>query len=201
MMILKIILLGFLTLGFLGCSVTTPSITEYKIQYKAPQAEFHSTGCKTKILKVHRAFSPNALMSQHMYYVLGAHKQYGYTQARWAEAPNKFITVALATRVRESGVFERVVDSSSRAQGDWILEANIQEFLQYFQEDGSGGYVKVTIHFTLIDPKSNAALDAKTLSVELPCASDDAQGGVEALQKALEEILTQNILWLEEVCE
>lgn len=199
-MVYKTVALAFLFVWISGCSIKMPPITEYKIQMDGSKVAQDAQRCKEKSLKVYRALGSSNYHSQYIYYILGKHKQYSYTQARWAEPPSVMITDALSRSLRESKLFDVVIQSSSRAQGDLGLEIYIEDFMHYFESNATKGYVKASVHLSLIDIQKNQVLDANTFSVQLASLSDDAKGGVEALEKALEKIVEENILWLERVC-
>ena len=80
------------------------------------------------------------------------------------------------------------------------MEINIEDFMQYFSDDSKESYANVVISLTLIDSKTSTIVDTKTLSAKLKANTLDANGGVEALGKAFENVLIQARVWLGEVC-
>ena len=65
-----------------GCSVSIPTISEYRIGAKQAPQQFSQTTCRDKSLKVAQAFSPSALMTLKMNYAEGSHKQFVYSQSQ-----------------------------------------------------------------------------------------------------------------------
>ena len=199
---MRLYMIGILMILFSGCSTTTPAVTEYRIETSSLQnAPAPKSGCSNKRLKVERTFAANSLMTHSMNYGVGAYKQYAYTQAKWADTPNKAITMQLTNALRQSALFESVLGDHSRSRADLILESSLVEFMQYFDEDTKHSFVKIVIHFTLIDAIKNQVIDTRSFEAKVDAPSDDAQGGVVALNEGLKEIFIQNRVWLEKVCQ
>jgi ABC-type uncharacterized transport system auxiliary subunit len=62
-------------------------------------------------------------------------------------------------------------------------------------------FVHVGFSLTLIDAKTNSVIKSQYFSSKFDAKTLDAQGGVEATQNALSEIIFQNIDWLGGVCK
>jgi len=193
------IIIGIFLLS--GCTTVKPSITEYKITAKSLNTTNGANGCKDKSLKIAQAFSSSSLMSLKMDYAFQNSKVFSYSQAQWRESPNHAVTMEVLEKIRSSNLFENVQISKSRSKNDLVLEINIEDFLQYYSKDVKDSFVKILISFTLIDSKTNSIIATKTLSSNVNTTSLDAYGGVEALNTALSDVLSQNIEWLNEVCK
>lgn len=193
-----LILLSIVLLS--GCVTTKPSITEYRVVAKTSKARSVVDGCKEKSLKIAQAFSSSSLMSLKMDYVQEESKIFSYSQAHWNESPNHSVTKEILKKIRDSKLFKNVQISRSRSKNSWILETNIEDFLQYYSEGLKDSFAKVIISLTLIDSKTNSVIATKTFNSKVNTNTLDAEGGVEALNKALSDILTQNIEWLNGVC-
>ncbi len=193
-----LILLSIVLLS--GCVTTKPSITEYRVVAKTSKARSVVDGCKEKSLKIAQAFSSSSLMSLKMDYVQEESKIFSYSQAHWNESPNHSVTKEILKKIRDSKLFKNVQISRSRSKNSWVLETNIEDFLQYYSEGLKDSFAKVIISLTLIDSKTNSVIATKTFNSKVNTNTLDAEGGVEALNKALSDILTQNIEWLNGVC-
>ena len=193
-----LILLSIVLLS--GCVTTKPSITEYRVVAKTSKAQSVVDGCKEKSLKIAQAFSSSSLMSLKMDYVQEESKIFSYSQAHWNESPNHSVTKEILKKIRDSKLFKNVQISRSRSKNSWVLETNIEDFLQYYSEGLKDSFAKVIISLTLIDSKTNSVIATKTFNSKVNTNTLDAEGGVEALNKALSDILTQNIEWLNGVC-
>ncbi|MCF6340040.1 MAG: ABC-type transport auxiliary lipoprotein family protein [Sulfurimonas sp.] len=184
-----------------GCTTVKLSITEYKIVAESPKIKSNKDGCRNKSLKIAQAFSSSSLMSLKMDYAQGENKVFSYSQAHWNESPNHSITMNLLKEIRDSSFFKNVQISKTISRNSWILEINIEDFLQYYSKDLKNSFARATINLTLIDSKNNTIIDTKTFTSKVDVKTLNAEGGVEALNAALSNILTQNVEWLNEVCK
>ena len=197
---MRYILVLLLMMILSGCTTTVPSITEYRISVQAPVYIQKSTSCKTKSLKVAQAFSSSSLMSHHMDYAQGDAKQYTYSQAQWSQSPNLAVGAQLLKHIRETQLFKTVLNSKSRSKSDLILEINIEDFMQYFNEDETKSYVHIVLTLTLLDTKTSKPIATKSFEVREDVKTLDASGGVDALNHALEVIINKSIKYLEDKC-
>jgi cholesterol transport system auxiliary component len=196
----KFLLIVFMTFLFSGCAKVVPAVSEYRINSVAYNSDFSAQGCRDKSLKVAQSFSPGVLTNLDIMYGVGEHKQFRYTQSKWVQNPNSAITSEIVNFLKSSNLFSSVNVPKSRAKTDYILEANIEDFMQYFSEDEKSSFVKVSITFTLLDTKKNSVVTAKNFKITIPAKTLDAEGGVVALNEALKELLPQSGNWLNEIC-
>ena len=197
---MKYIYLALSIFVLAGCSVTTPAVSEYRINIYPNAKEFNSTACREESLKVEQAFSSTSLMSSKMRYAIGDYKQFAFTQSEWAESPNRAITDEVVQYIKAGNIFKNVQSSQSRTFNRYILEVHIEDFMQYFSKDEKQSFANVRIAFTLIDAQASKVVAAKTFSSKVKAKTIDAQGGVEALNSALKDILNKSLKWLDESC-
>lgn len=195
------IILVILTILLSGCATIKPSVTEYRIISEVLKKDVSAQGCKGKSLKILDAFSSNSLMSLNMDYTESNNRVFSYSMSQWQESPNSSVTMQLLNNIREAELFSSVHTSKSRAKGNLLLETQIDEFMQYYSSDLKNSYVKVSITLSVIDSKTNDVITTKTFYSKIDTKTPDAQGGVDAINSALGDIIAQNIEWLEEVCK
>ena len=198
---MKIILIALIAVIFSGCTVTTPNKLAYRITPLMDVNSIQKSTCKNKSLKVSQAFSASNLMSTKMNYTSDEQQEFTYTESEWSRSPSHSITAALLTSIRSTNLFKTVNNYKSRSRSNLILETNIEEFIQHYEEDNSKSFVKIAISFSLIDAKSSKTLDSQTVIVELDVESLNAKGGVVGLNTALGEVLQKNNEWLGSVCK
>jgi cholesterol transport system auxiliary component len=194
-------ILIILAIFFSGCTTVKSPVTEYSVVTKDVKKENVSASCVNKSLKIAQAFSSNSLMSLNMDYTQEPNRVFSYSQAQWLESPNSLVTSELLRNIGNSGLFSSVHSSKSRVKTDVILETNIEEFMQFYTQDMKKSFVHVGFSLTLIDAKSNSVIKSQHFSSKFDTKTLDAQGGVEATQNALSEIIFQNIDWLSGVCK
>jgi len=150
-----------------------------------------------KSIKVSQAFSSNSLMSLDMNYMQGNSKEYSFTQSQWSQSPNKALTLQMVKLLRNMDLFKSVQVSKSRSKSDWILEIYVEDFMQYFDKNLTSSYVNIEMTLTLIDTKDNSIVASKTFYSKLKSRTLNAEGGAEALNMALENILLNSAKWFE----
>jgi len=199
----KLIILCITCIGLFlatGCTSPTPAQNEYRLDTNIEVMKADTTKCKTKTLKVDQAFSDKLFMSLKMYYVKGKYAQNAYTRSRWAQTPNDKITQALTEYLRAMQLFKSVQNAESKTKNDFRLEINIEDFMQYFDENEKNSYANVVLTCNLINDKTHKILTTKTFHAKVKAKSNNAQGGVIALNSALDRILKECGLWLQGVC-
>jgi len=198
---MKYFLIGVAIVLFIGCTNTVPPKVEYRLNSNFETQNLSSLGCKEKTLKVAQAFSSNTLMSRDMSYGLGSSKQYVYSESLWSLTPNRAITANFLEELRDSKLFKSVQISKSRSRNDYILEINIVDFMQYFDEKSTSSEAKFTVSLTFIDAKTNKVFATQTFTSKVLVTTLNANGGVEGLNKALADVLSQSNTWFEKVCK
>jgi cholesterol transport system auxiliary component len=194
-----ILLFSFL---LVGCSSVEPIVVEYKISTPSLESQNGlSRGCVDKSLRVSQAFGSSSLMSSKMKYIEDNHKIYAYSQAEWVNSPNQEVSAQLVKVLRESKLFKSIQNSKSRSISDFILETNIDDFMQYYSKDLKNSYANVAITLSLIDAKSNRVVASESFAKRVDVQSLDALGGVEGLNSALDSVLHESIIFLNGACQ
>ncbi len=184
-----------------GCTTTLPPMTEFRVNPALKTMSSDSTQCLDKSLKVAQSFSTTAIMSVKMNYAQGLHKQYVYSESQWADSPNRAINAAIVKLLKTTRLFKSVLTSKSRSKSNLTLEINIEDFIQYFNDDASKSYVNAIISLSLLDTATNSVIATNRFESRVNTKSLDASGGVMALNKALEDILEQTNTWFIGVCK
>ena len=186
---------------FAACAKVVPAISEYRINSNIYELKFEDKVCHDKSLKVAQAFSANTLMNMDIMYGVGEHSQYRYNQSKWVQAPNAAITSEIVNFMKATNIFSSVSVPKSRMKSDFVLETNIEDFMQYFDKEMKNSFVKIAITFSLIETKTNSVVATKSIMIQTPVQTLDAEGGVIALNKALKELLEQSGVWLGGICK
>lgn len=187
-----------LILGISGCSTTTPAVSEYRI--KAKTQETQSMTCH-KTLKVHKAFTNASLSSRKIYYAQGDYKHFAYSQAQWSDALDRMLSDIVTQTIAQKGIFSSVDSYKSQAKADYTLEINVEEFMQFYDEALTRSNATVRLKVTLLDTKDKKHKASKTFEITHPTKTLNAEGGVEALESALDDVMAQMLVWLEESCK
>jgi len=198
---MKYILVFISIFTMLACTTTKPTITDFKLNVKQVKLNSTSMGCKEKTLKISKAFSESSLMSLKMDYVEDKNKVFSYSQSQWVVPPADFISKEIFFSLRDSGLFKYVNLDISRSNSEYIMEITIEDFMQYYNEGLDSSYVIVKININVIDINNSSIVSSQNFSSKVDAKTLDAEGGVEALNIALSDIIRQNIEWLSGVCK
>lgn len=186
---------------FVGCTTMKPHVTEFRVITKDANIKSSARGCIDKSLKVSQAFSSASLLSLDMDYTESDNKIFSYSESQWQESPNSFITSELFKNIRDSALFKSVHSFKTRVKSDFVLEIDVEEFMQFYTKDMSSSYVNVIINASLVDTKTNNVISTSKFISKIDTKTADASGGVEAISTALDEIISKNIEWLGGVCK
>jgi len=197
----KVYILLSLAILFSGCTTSIPKITKYKISSNVNVNKQINSTCKSKSIKVSSAFTSSSLMSKDMSYVQGDSKVFEYSESAWLNNPNRAVSRELMKMLRDINVYKSVQDSKSRSIADLIVESTLEEFTQYYTTDLDKSYALVQINFSIIEAKTNKVLSAKTFKSKVKSKTLDAEGGVEALNVALNTLLKESSIWFIQGCK
>lgn len=181
-----------------GCSVTTPAVTQYKLDPQANHQE--NKQCKVDTLRMMPIESKNSLQTTTMYYVQQPFQEAAFTQSSWAQSPTSMFEQHLYATLSESGLFDAVYSYESIGKAPWILEVRLDDFTQYFDAKLQHSFVKIDATLTLYK-KTDTAVASKHFIQQIDTKSLDAHGGVEALNEALSIMLTEMTDWLAKSCQ
>lgn len=181
---------------FSGCSVIRPATHEYTIlpSYTQPG---ESTKSIKATLKLSSTRSIASLSSTQFYYLKETSHIDAYLYSRWSDIPSSMIDRALYASIQNQKLFVTLIPSTSSATADLILESDLNAFYHRFSDNGtSEGLIDIT--YRLIDLKTKKTIASKRFILTQPSPSEDAKGGVSALDTATHNLTTQCIAWLNE---
>lgn len=202
-MMKKIFLYSLVVFIISGCSLqtTVPASMQYRLQVPSVVKDYNASSCKNDVLQLKNIVSYDPIMGRSIYYQRGDLNVESYALSNWEAAPYKILELSLVSSVRDTKIFKDVLLAKSSAKPDYILEYSVGEFIQHFSEDMKSSYVTVKIHFALLENKDSKLLYATTIEKKVPSSSLDAQGGVKALQEALNDVMQQTNMWLNNQCQ
>lgn len=178
---------------FSGCTIKTEPIKELNLSINNTYVPSNKiSSCKTKDIKISFVALPDYLQTTKMNYTQDG--IYSFNETKWLDLPSNMISLELSKALRESEVFKTVLNNKSRAKSDLVLEVNVEEFMQYFEQNSS--YVKVSYVLNLVDHSSSKIVSSQSFKTKVDTLSFDANGGVEAFKKALSILFAKNIEWL-----
>lgn len=194
---MKIVLTLFIFL-LTGCSVTHPSITDYRIDPNVKIQQSKNVSQKRSI-KVAPLFFNVSLSTNSMHYRVGQYKEYTFTQSAWVDNPSRAIANKLVNVLEKSGMFDGVYNYKSSKSAELVLEVSVNEFIQSFNEAENSSNVTLDISYNLIEKKTSKLIGSKNFTKTMQTKTVDAEGGVEALNILLSKTLEDTVVWLGEM--
>lgn len=190
----KIALLITIISLFTGCSVIRPATYEYTILPSyTPMSEVANSINGT--LKLSSTRSIASLSSTQFYYLKETSRIDAYLYSRWSDTPSSMIDRALYSSLQKQHLFGTLIPPTSSASANLILESDLNAFYHRFHNDSSSeGLIDIT--YRLIDPKTKTTIASKRFIITEPSPSEDAKGGVIALNNATLNLSLQCISWL-----
>src|SRR5258707_752624 len=113
--------------GLVGAScVATRPVHYYTIEPASPPAD--QAKADGLVLLVGSIATPEALQDGRIRYRTGSNEAGAYEYHRWTERPGSMVRNSLMRALRASGKYQRVLDASSSATGDYLLRGKLYEF-------------------------------------------------------------------------
>ncbi|MBN1944430.1 MAG: membrane integrity-associated transporter subunit PqiC [Bradymonadales bacterium] len=135
--------------------------------------------------------------SRQMTYTQRPYEHTYYAFSQWAESPPRLIEPLLVQAMEASGLFSSVVDVSATVLADIRMDVELLVLQHEYHVVPSQG--RIMLRVQLADLRTRTVLGTRLFESVHPAPTDDPYGGVLALNLALEELLSQIILYTEQV--
>jgi cholesterol transport system auxiliary component len=133
--------------------------------------------------------------SARMVYVRQPMTQEAFANSAWTDPPARMLAPLLVARLQQSGQFRAVLPATSVGKAGLRLDTTILRLQQDFLQLPST--VQFSLRVTLIDNTTREVLAWRTVDVVRSAASEDAGGGAQAAQAAVQEGLNQVATFLQ----
>lgn len=168
-----------------GC-VSTKPVHYYTLGTGAPPA---SQGKPDGlILLVGNIATPEALQDGRIRYRAGSNEAGAYEYHRWTERPGSMVRNALIGALRDSGKYQRVLESGSSTTGDYLVRGKLDEFDEV---DRSTIQTKISLHLELVDRKTNQIVWDHTIEREEPVSAKSVVDVVQSLDRNLQHVVIE----------
>jgi len=137
------------------------------------------------ILLVGNIATPEALQDGRIRYRTGSNEAGAYEYHRWTERPGSMVRNALIRALRDSGKYQRVLESGSSVNGDYLLRGKLEEFDEV---DGASIQTKISLHVELVELKTNQNVWDHMLEREDPVSSKTVVEVVQSLDRNLQHV-------------
>jgi cholesterol transport system auxiliary component len=136
------------------------------------------------------------LDSRRMAYSMRPYESNFYAFSQWADTPPRMLEPLLVQAMESSGLFAAVIDVSSSAPADLRLDVDLLVAQHEFHTARSQG--RLVLRAQLNDLAENRILATRLFEAARPAPSENAYGGVLAINLALEDLLRTLVTWVGE---
>lgn len=133
--------------------------------------------------------------SARMVYVRQPLTQEVFANSVWADTPARLLAPLLVRQLQQSGLFRAVLLAPSAAKSSLRLDSTILRLQQDFQHRPSS--VRFSLQLTLMDNSTREVLAWRTVDVAQNAPSEDAAGGAQAAQAAVQQGLEETTAFLQ----
>jgi cholesterol transport system auxiliary component len=131
--------------------------------------------------------TPESLQDDRIRYRAGTNETGSYEYHRWNERPGEMVRDSLVRGLRASGKYQRVLESSSSAMGDYLLRGKLHEFAEV---DNPAIRTKISVHLELIDKKTNLSVWDRPFEREEPATGKNIADVVQSMDRNLQQVVT-----------
>jgi cholesterol transport system auxiliary component len=140
------------------------------------------------ILLVGNIATPETLQDGRIRYRTNSNEAGAYEYHRWTERPGSMVRNALIRVLRDSGKYQRVLESGSSVEGDYLLRGTLEEFDEV---DGASIQTRISLHVELVERKANQNVWDRTLEREEPVSSKTVVEVVQSLDRNLQHVVSE----------
>lgn len=170
--------------GLIGAScVATRPVHYYTIEPASPPANQGKPD--GLILLVGDISTSEALQDDRIRYRSGSNQAGAYEYHRWVERPGSMVRNVLLHALRASGKYQRVMESSSSANGDYLVHGKLYEFGEV---DNASIQTKVSLQVELVDKKTNRSVWDRRVEREEPVSGKSVTDVVQSLDRNLQRV-------------
>jgi ABC-type uncharacterized transport system auxiliary subunit len=180
---------------FTGCTTHTAPTIHYSI---APKTSLQSSITISKSIKIGIPNSTGDYLTDSIHYKKSTGESGNYLYSAWDNPPIFTIGEALFSNLEHSRLFNVVIPYSSLGQTDYLLESTLMAF-QHTIIDSDSSKGEIDISMRVIDLKNKKIIATKRFTIITSAHSNNALGGVAALQQGLERLNIQTYQWLEAI--
>jgi ABC-type uncharacterized transport system auxiliary subunit len=173
--------------GLVGAScVATKPVHYYTIEPASPAANQGKPD--GLVLLVGNIATPEALQDGRIRYRTGSNEAGAYEYHRWTEQPGSMVRNSLVRALRASGKYQRVLDSSSSANGDYLVRGKLYEFGEV---DSASIQTRVSLQVELVDKKTNRNVWDRVVARKEPVSSKSVTDVVQSLDRNVQRVVSE----------
>jgi cholesterol transport system auxiliary component len=164
--------------------VSTKPVHYYTID--TPASPISQARADGPVLVVSDIPTPVSLQDGRIRYRAEPNQAGAYEYHRWTERPGTMVRNSLVRALRASGKYQRVLESSSTAGGDYLVAGRLYEFDEV---DRTNIQTRISLQLQLIDKKTSRIVWDHLFEHEEPVASKEVRQVVQSLDKNLQQVV------------
>jgi ABC-type uncharacterized transport system auxiliary subunit len=168
-----------------GCATTRPVHYYTLAPASAPADQTKPDG---PTILVGLIATPEFLQDARIRYRSGANETGSYEYHRWTERPGAMVRDSLVRALRASGRYQRVLESSSSAMGDYLVLGKVYEFSEV---DDPAIRTKISLQLELIDKKTNRTVWDHRFEREEPANGKNIKDVVGSMDRNLQQLASE----------
>jgi ABC-type uncharacterized transport system auxiliary subunit len=190
-----------LLVSITGCSLgAKPSymVNQYTLEYPSPTLK--EIASINELIKVEQFSVAQTYNASAMIYKEGPNLRNVDPYNRWRTKPGEMATEYLSRDLRNSGLFRAVMSCNDIEDTRYLLEGQVDEFLDVSEKDGRKAVLSLNITFLDLKKRdmTNKVIFQRDYKVVEPYAEKTPAGFAQGMSRAMEKISRQIILALQD---
>jgi ABC-type uncharacterized transport system auxiliary subunit len=187
-----VILIGTLLLS--GCAMKSSEMRTYSLNPDLNFSKLTHAVYRDKSIKIAYPTNIKGKTSSSIYFSYSKIEEGKYQNAIWNSSNSQLLINGIIRALEKGAVFKTVVDYTSLANTDYLLESEVYDFYHKVRKNLSVSVL--SIRFDLIDTDYNRLVKSRRFTYEVPTETVDALGYVKATNIALEKLTVDLVKWL-----
>lgn len=174
-----------------ACTLIKPpaavSMQSYVLELPAAEHPTSAARLQSKALVVAELRTRPGYDTPRMAYVKRDYSLDYYANSQWADTPARMLQPLLVNALESTGHYSAVLRAPVPVAADLRLDVELVRLEQVFTTKPS--HMLISLRVLLIDARNGQVLGQREFDAGVPALSDDAYGGVRALNQALAPLL------------
>ena len=188
-------ILFFTGLFFLGgCAIKSTPVRSFTLNPSYHYGKVSHSPYRNKSIKVVYPNSIKGKSSSSICFSYNKLEEGSYQNSIWSSSSSQLLTGTIIRALEHGAVFKSVIDYTSLANTDYLLESEVYDIYHKVRKNLSVSVL--SIRFDLISTDNNVLVKSKKFSYEIPTETVDAVGYVKATNIALEKLSADLVRWL-----
>jgi cholesterol transport system auxiliary component len=142
-------------------------------------------------LRINQVQAAAGFDSRRIIYLREPYRLDYFAKHEWADTPARMLAPLLLAAWEAGGQFRVVLGAQSAGSAEFSLDTEVIRLQQDFSQSPS--QVRLTLRVSLLDNASRRVLASREFDARVAAPSDDADGGVMAANRAVQQVLNEMV--------